>query len=112
MSNLPPDSRALRQIIYVGLLSFVVGLFAVLAAMGWLIARFVAPDGRWWDILLVSINAIDIAVFGGLCFSAAALWVLGRVHYRRGVFRCRFCGRPLKSMGALCDCPEARALRT
>jgi hypothetical protein len=112
MSNLPPDTRGLRQMIYVCLIAFVVGFFAVLATLGWLIARFVAPDGRWWDILHVSIGAILISVvFGGLSFAAISVWLLSRFHYWRGVYRCRFCDRPLKGAGIPCDCPEAQALR-
>ena len=44
MRNLPPDTRGLRQMIYVCLIAFVVGFFAVLATLGCLIARFVAPE--------------------------------------------------------------------
>lgn len=111
MSNLPPDTKALRQTIYVGLIAFIVGFVGVLALLGWLIASFVAPDSRWWDILHVSSGAILFSVFGGLCFAAGSIWVLNRVHYRRGAFRCPYCGGPLKGVGILCSCPEAQALK-
>jgi cytochrome c biogenesis protein CcdA len=110
MSNLPPETRALRQMIYLGLLSFVLGFVAVLAIIGWLVAHFVAPDGRWWDILHASVNAILISFFGGLCFAAATTTVLSRVHYRRGVHRCPYCSKPLKGIGISCDCPEIQRL--
>ena len=112
MSNLPPDTRAFRQMIYVGLGAFVVGFFVVLATLGLLIAHFVAPNGRWWDILHVSIGTILISVvFGGLGFAAVSVCLLSRLHYWRGIYRCRFCDRPLKGVGIPCDCPEAQALR-
>jgi len=111
MSNFPPDTRALRQTIYTGLIAFVVGFVAVLATLGWLVASFVAPDGRWWDILHASLNAILISVFGGLCFAAGSVCLLSRFHYWRGVYRCPYCGRPLKGIGILCDCPEAQVLK-
>ena len=111
MSNLPPETKALRQTIYVGLIAFILGFAVVLAALGWLIASFVPPDGRWWDILHVSINAVLISVFGGLCFSAGSVLVLSRIHYQRGIFRCPYCDGPLKGAGILCGCPGAQALK-
>jgi hypothetical protein len=77
-----------------------------------LIVRFVTPEARWWDVLHTSINAILISVvFGGLGLAAVSGWALSRYHYKRGFYRCRFCGRLLKGVGILCDCPEAQALK-
>jgi hypothetical protein len=112
MSTLPPDTRAFRREIYVALVAFVLGFIIVLAALGWLIVRFVTPEARWWEVLHTSVNAILISVvFGGMGFAALSLWVLTRYEYRRGFYRCRFCDRPLKGVGIPCDCPEAQALR-
>jgi hypothetical protein len=110
MSNLPPEARALRRELYAGLIAFVVGFVGVLAALGWLIARVVAPDARWWDILHVSINAILFSLLGGGCCAAAAMWALDRVHHWRGIYRCPYCDKPLKGIGIPCDCPEVQAL--
>jgi len=112
MSNLPPDTRAFRREIYVAIVAFVVGFLVVLATLSWLIVRFVTPETRWWDVLHTSVNAILISVvFGGLGGAALSVWALNRYHYRRGFYRCRFCDRPLKGAGILCDCPDAQALK-
>jgi cytochrome c biogenesis protein CcdA len=110
VNNLPPDARADRQTIYAGLIAFVVGFVVVLVTFGWLIVHFVAPEAHWWDILHTSINAVLISVLGGLCFCAAIVGVLTKVHYLRGVYRCRFCGRPLKGVRIRCGCAESEAL--
>ena len=111
MSSVPPDISADRQTIYAGVIAFIIGFMAVLAVWGWLIVRFVAPEAHWWDIVHTSINAILVSILGGLCLCAATVVVLTKLHYLRGVYRCRFCGRSLKGARILCDCPEAQALR-
>ncbi len=110
MSNVPPESRALRREVYVALIAFAVGFVVVLSVLGWLIVRFVTPEARWWDVLHTSITAIMISVvFGGLGSAALSVWAMSRYHYWRGFYRCRFCGRPLKGPGILCGCPEAQS---
>ena len=112
MSKLPPETRAIRQMVYLSLFAFVIGFFGMLALLEWVVLRFVAPDGRWWEILHVCINAILISVvFGGGGLTVLAVRALSWYHYKRGVHRCRFCGRQLEGIGILCDCPEAQALR-
>jgi len=111
MSELPPDTRAARQMTYVMLTAFVVGFFGLLATLGWLIVHFMVPETRWWDILFCSINAIMISfIFGGLGLAALCGSMLSRFHYRRGVHRCPYCDRPLKGIGISCVCPESQAL--
>ena len=105
MSSLLPEDRAFRREICVGLIAFFVGTVSMLAAFTWLIVRFVTPDARWWDILHTSIYAVLISiVFGSLGFAALSVWAVSRYHYWRGVYRCRFCDRPLKGPCILCDC--------
>ncbi len=112
MSNLPTDSRALRREVFVAVIAFVVGFLVVLAMLAWLIVRFVTAEARWWDVLHTSITAIMISVvFGGLGSAALCVCAISRYHYWRGSYRCRFCGRPLKRPGILCECPEAQALK-
>jgi hypothetical protein len=112
MSELRPETKAMRREIMVTLIAFVVGFVLVLGTWAWAIVRFVTPEARWWDLLHTSINAILISViFGGLGSAALSSWVLSRYHYRRGFYRCRFCDRPLKGTGIPCDCPKAKALR-
>jgi hypothetical protein len=111
MSNVPPDSMAMRRELLVGLIAFVVGFVVTLATLTWLIVNFVLPEARWWDVLHMCINALMISViFGGLGSAALSVWVLSWYHHRRGFYRCRFCGRPLKGVATLCDCPEVKAL--
>jgi hypothetical protein len=112
MSKLPRDTIAMRREILVALVAFVVGFVGVLATLARVIVRFVTPEARWWDVLHTSINAILISVvFGGLGSAVLASWLLSRYHYRRGFYRCRFCHRPLKRPGCVCDCAEAQAVR-
>jgi len=105
MSNLRPDTRAHRQEIYASLIAFVVGFIGTLTLSAWVIVRFVTPEARWWDVVHTSINAIMISfVFGGMGLAALTIWILSRYHYKRGVYRCNFCGRPLTSIGIPCEC--------
>jgi hypothetical protein len=78
MSKLPLDTIAFRRKITVTLVAFVVGFFVMLAALAWLITRFVTPEARWWDVLHASVSAILISfVLGGLGFAALASWLVG-----------------------------------
>jgi hypothetical protein len=102
----------MRREILVAFIAFVLGFVVTLVTLGWLIVHFVTPEAHWWDVLHTSINALLISVvFGGLGSAALSVWALSQYHYRRGFHRCRFCDRPLKGVGILCDCPEAQALR-
>ena len=57
----------MRREIYGALVGFAVGSVVVLAALAWMIARFVTPELRWWEVVHTSINAIMISiVLGGL----------------------------------------------
>ena len=110
MSKLPPDTLAMRREIYVALAAFVIGTVVMLAILAWLIVRFVTPGARWWEVLHSSIDAILISiVLGGLGSAALASWLMSRYHYQHGFYRCRFCHRPLKRPGYLCDCAKAQA---
>lgn len=112
MSNPLPDERALRQMVYVAVFSFVIGFVGMLALFEWVILRFVAPEGHWLEILHSCITAILFSViFGGLGFAALSLQVLNWYQYKRGYYRCRFCGQPLKGAGVVCSCPEAQVAR-
>ena len=104
MSELPSDTRALRREVYAGLLAFVVGFGATLAALEWSIVHFVEPDTHWWEILHVLFGVLMISVLGGLALAAAVVNALNWIHHRRGMYRCLYCGRPLKRANAPCDC--------
>jgi hypothetical protein len=111
MSCLPPDTRALRQLVVAGLLSFLIGMAGVLVLVGWLMWRFVEPDTPWHQLLHIAISGLIISVVGGMALAAGTGWLLNRWHYRQGVHRCVHCGRPLKGIGDFCDCPGIEALR-
>jgi hypothetical protein len=110
MSRLPPDTIALRQLVVVGLLSFLVGMAGVLVLVGWLMWHFVEPDTPWHQLLHIAISGLIISVFGGMALAVATMWSLNWWHYRQGVYRCVHCGRPLKGIGIPCDCPGIQAL--
>lgn len=113
MRNLPQDTIAFRREICVGIIAFGVGFVASLAGLRWLIVRFVPGDAHWWEILHMCINAFLISVvIGGLGFAALSVRALNWYHYKRGFYRCPYCGRGLKSVSAFCDCREARALKS
>src|SRR3974390_2727014 len=105
-----PETKAFRQMLGVGAVSFFVGFFAVFALIAWLIAHFIVPGDRWWEILHAGVNAILISVLGGLCFAFVTTSVLSKIQYMRGVYRCPHCGKPLKRAAIPCDCPEAKRL--
>jgi biotin transporter BioY len=111
-----PEQTALRQtanrqVLVVGISTFILGFLAVLFLLGWLIARFVAPEARWWDVLHSSFNAFLISFVAALCLTAGALWLLNQIHYRRGAYPCPYCGRPQKGFAITCNCPDAQAFR-
>ena len=108
---LPADSRAFRRELAVASIAFAVGFLVTATTLCWLIWRFAAPEAGWWDILHSAINLIPISVLGGLAMATAAVWIMTRRHYRRGIYRCPYCDRPFKDSKALCDCPAAQALR-
>jgi hypothetical protein len=101
MSVLSPDSKALRREVYAGLIAFVVGFVGTLVVLELLIVRFVAG---WWDVLHACLEALLIAVLGGLGLAVGAVCALSWVHHRLGIYRCLFCGKPLKCAGIICDC--------
>lgn len=88
MSRLPPDTVALRQVVIVGLLAFVVGMASVLIFMSWLMWRFVEPDTPWHELLHVSVEGLIFGVIGGLAFAAGATSLLRWWQFRRGVYHC------------------------
>lgn len=105
MNNLAPDAKAARVELCAALVAFPVGFIGMLALWGWVIVRFVAPEARWWDVVHTSVNAIMISfVVGGIGFAALTMWMLSRYHYKREVYRCHSCGRPLKGIGIPCGC--------
>lgn len=110
MNQLPPDTRADRQLTIVGLLTFVIGTAGLLFLLGWLMWRFSEPKTPWYDILHLGVNGTMISVVGGLALAAGAMWLLRRWHYRRGVYRCIYCGQPLKGIGIPCCCPGSSGL--
>ncbi|HLX71027.1 MAG TPA: hypothetical protein VKV04_15480 [Verrucomicrobiae bacterium] len=112
MSKLAPETRAILQTICVALIAFVIGFLGMLALFEWLILRFVAPDGHWFEILHVSMNALLISVLvGGLGSATLSVRVLSWYYNKWGVRRCHFCGNLLKGARAVCTCPQAQALR-
>jgi hypothetical protein len=104
MSDLPPESKALRRELLFGILAFILGFFASLVGFAWLLNRFGAIKQRWWDILHLGINLVIVSFLIGLGLCAGTVILLSWIHHRRGIYRCLFCGRQLKRAGIPCDC--------
>lgn len=107
---LPPELRALRQMLVVGLLAYVVGFALVFAAGCWLVLHYALPGTAWWNVAQMLVNVALIANVAGIWLVALAMHLLNSIHYRRGIYRCVHCGRPLRNIHTLCDCPTMQAL--
>ena len=86
--KLPPETIALRQMIATGLVSFVVGFFGVFGGLLWMQYTFAPDQFASWEWIMRVLQAIHLAIFGGLCLCAASTWLLSRVHHRKGYHRC------------------------
>jgi hypothetical protein len=52
------------------------------------------------------VRVLEFSLLGGFALGAIVVVQLNRWHYYRGIYRCNFCGRPLKR-GTACQClPE------
>jgi hypothetical protein len=80
MNPLPPETKALRRLVYVGFASFFIGFFGALAVLEWLMLRYIEPDTRWWEILHFAVNAILMACVVGLAFTTAAVCLPDWLH--------------------------------
>jgi hypothetical protein len=106
MSTLPPDVRAWRQELGLGCLAFVVGIVAVAAGITYLHVRYVIPEKGWEGVVGCILHVLQFSLLGGFALWAIVVVPLNRWHYYRGIYRCNFCGRPLKR-GTACQClPE------
>lgn len=83
MSHSPPDGRALRWLVYAAFVAFFIGFFTVLAALEWFLLWSIEPDTAWWEILHFAVNAILIAVVGGLACCAGTVLLLDKWDRRR-----------------------------
>ena len=109
MYHLPAESRAIRQELFASLAALFLGFFGTLALLIWVVVHFATPETRWWDILHTIINSIFVAILAGLACCAVTAIVLSKIHYGRGVYRCNFCGRPLRGPGIPCSCRAGQA---
>jgi hypothetical protein len=112
MSHRQPLTKAQRQIIIVGIISYLIGFIGMLAVVGWLMNFSTIKEGSWKAMLHVGPVAIICSlVFGGLSFAAVSMGLLRRHHFRHGVHHCPYCDRPLKGTLMRCGCPGAQASR-
>ena len=96
----------------VGFGTFILSFIGALFLWGWLIARVVAPEAPWWDVLHTSFNALMISFVAAMAITAGALRLLNQIHYRRGAYPCPFCGKPQRGFAITCDCPDAKTFRS
>ena len=108
----PPDTKALRQMIFLGLAAFATAFVVTFLLLGLAALFFLRPDtGEIMEILHVGINLTIVSFIVGLALAAATVSLLSRRNFRRALYRCPYCDKPLKGIGILCDCPQAQALK-
>jgi len=90
-SSISRQTRALWQLAVAAIVSAAVGAAGVLVWLGW--------------------HAILVSVMAGVALAVAVVRFVTWLQYRSGVYRCRFCQRPLRRPGAACDCPGVQAAR-
>src|SRR5690242_16572238 len=78
-SSLPPQTIAIRQMIFAGCVGLVVGATACVAAMAYLFVHLRAADEGAWTILHFVIGTVELSVIGALAGACVgALLVQGR----------------------------------
>jgi hypothetical protein len=95
--------------IFAGIAAFGTGFSVTFFLLGFLLL-FLTRLGTW-EILHIAIKLTSISFFVGLALAAATCSLLSRRNFKRGIYRCPYCARPLKGINILCDCPEAQALK-
>jgi hypothetical protein len=92
------------------LISFILGFVGMVAGLLWL--QHALDGGRFWswELIIGAPHTVLLGVFGGLGLCATVCGVLNWWHFRKGCFRCPYCGCPLPGIGKSCSCPQAQAL--
>jgi len=110
-TKLPPDTIAFRRMLATAALTFVLGFVAVCAGVLWLLYA-AAPERFWtWELVFHVLQSLHLAFVGGLGLCALCCSVLGRRNFRRGYYRCPYCGRAREGIDKSCPCPEVQALK-
>src|SRR5262245_41946573 len=104
MSETPPDCRAYRQTCMATIIAAFGGFFLCLAGGSYLLFR---SHMRWWEMLPSVMTVLVVSPAGGLLIGAGVGNALNCFHYRRGVYRCVRCNRPLKNDHSPCLCEGA-----
>lgn len=107
MDRVPPETRALRQMLTTGLVSFLLGLICCLALLGYLWHEHFWSRNGWWSLLDL-LRFLMWSAIGGLATAAGATYVLTRWHYGAGVHRCPWCNRLLRRPYVVCVCRPKR----
>lgn len=89
--NSNTQTKALWQLFVAGLASFAAGAAAILALLGW--------------------QAILLGIMAGMALAVSVVRLGTWLQYRSGIYRCRFCHKPLERPSEACDCPGVQASR-
>jgi cytochrome c biogenesis protein CcdA len=106
-----PESKSGRKVIWTAIFFFIAGFFLTLILMTWVLIHFSDTKISWWRIWEAVSVSFVISVIGGLIIASIAITVLQKYYYRRGVYRCPFCNRPLKNMKDICNCPKCQEFK-
>jgi hypothetical protein len=79
------------------------GFFLCLAAGSYLIFR---NEMRWWELLPSIMTVIMLSAAGAALIGAGVGNAFNWLHYRRGVYCCVRCNRPLKNDHSPCACVQ------
>src|SRR5215813_5114282 len=109
MDRVTVGARAERQRLIAGLVAFFGGFFlSIVGAI--VLACYVAHFEGWWRAIHIGFHLIiwPPIIVGGLC-AVGAISICDRLAYGKGIYRCRRCGRALRSWRIPCICiPKAQ----
>lgn len=98
------ESRAFRRELLAGLLGLVLGFGVIHGAVIYFLAAYMVPDEGGWSAFHIFIRALPLTLLATGGSALAAMTVVQRWHYRRGVYRCFQCGRARRGTGSVCEC--------
>ena len=101
--DLPADTLAFRRTFAGGVAGFCVG-FGLAAGLFVFILTGLGTSVGWWAVATGVIHAVPVSFLAGAAGAAAVVKSLEWWHYRRGVYKCVYCARPLRRGVTGCVC--------
>ena len=107
MDRLPPETRALRQVLTTGCASFLLGWLLCFGLLGYVWFYYIWPHERGSSFITL-LKFLLWSMFAGALTTGAATFLLTRWHYRSGFHRCVWCNRARRGPYLVCVCrPKA-----